>query len=70
MLEALGKLLLVFALIVGVLTLAGGLTWVKRRVLAVVQNRYGPNRVGPDGILQVVADMLKLFWKEDWVPPF
>ncbi len=70
MLEALGKLLLVFALIVGVLTLAGGLTWVERRVLAVVQNRYGPNRVGPDGILQVVADMLKLFWKEDWVPPF
>lgn len=70
MLEALGKLLLVFVLIVGVLTLAGGLTWVERRVLAVVQNRYGPNRVGPDGILQVVADMLKLFWKEDWVPPF
>ncbi|NPV49500.1 MAG: NADH-quinone oxidoreductase subunit NuoH [Armatimonadetes bacterium] len=62
--------MLVFALIVGVLTLAGGLTWVERRVLAVVQNRYGPNRVGPDGILQVVADMLKLFWKEDWVPPF
>lgn len=70
MLEAIGKLLLVFVLIVGVLTLAGGLTWVERRLLAVVQNRYGPNRVGPDGILQVVADMLKLFWKEDWVPPF
>ncbi len=68
--EAIGRLLLVLVRIVGVLTLAGGLTWVERRVLAVFQNRYGPNRVGPDGILQVVADMVKLFWKEDWVPPF
>jgi NADH-quinone oxidoreductase subunit H len=70
MLDAIGKLFLVFALVVGVLTLAGGLTWVERRVPAVFQNRYGPNRVGPDGVLQVLADMLKLFWKEDWVPPF
>jgi NADH-quinone oxidoreductase subunit H len=61
---------LVLGLIVGILLLAGGLTWVERRVLALFQDRYGPNRVGPAGLLQVLADMIKLFWKEDWVAPF
>ena len=70
MLEILRTVLMVIALVVGILSLAGGLTWVERRVLARYQNRYGPNRVGPDGLLQVLADMIKLFWKEDWVPPF
>jgi NADH-quinone oxidoreductase subunit H len=49
---------------------AGGLTFVERRLLALWQDRYGPNRVGPFGLLQVLADMIKLFTKEDWVPPF
>lgn len=53
-----------------VLTLAAGLIWLERRLLALWQDRYGPNRVGPFGILQVVADMLKIFYKEDWIPPF
>ncbi len=49
---------------------AAALTFVERRLLGVFQDRYGPNRVGPQGIFQVVADMIKLFFKEDWVPPF
>jgi len=52
------------------LTVAAGLIWLERRLLALWQDRYGPNRVGPFGLLQVVADMVKIFFKEDWVPPF
>src|SRR4029079_10737692 len=37
---------------------------------ALWQDRYGPNRVGPFGLLQVVADGVKIFTKEDWIPPF
>jgi len=46
------------------------LIFVERRLLALWQDRYGPNRVGPFGLLQVLADMIKIFFKEDWVPPF
>ncbi len=46
------------------------LIWVERRLLGLWQDRYGPNRVGPFGLLQVVADMIKIFFKEDWLPPF
>jgi NADH-quinone oxidoreductase subunit H len=56
--------------IIVALTIAGGLVWVERRLLALWQDRYGPNRVGPFGLLQVVADSIKLFFKEDWIPPF
>jgi NADH-quinone oxidoreductase subunit H len=52
------------------LTLASGLIWLERRLLALWQDRYGPNRVGPFGLLQVLADMIKIFFKEDWTPPF
>jgi NADH-quinone oxidoreductase subunit H len=52
------------------LSLAAGLIWFERRLLAVFQDRYGPNRVGPFGLLQVLADMIKIFAKEDWIPPF
>ena len=52
------------------LTLAGALIMVERRLLALWQDRYGPNRVGPFGLLQVAADMIKIFTKEDWIPPF
>ncbi|GAB2789537.1 NADH-quinone oxidoreductase subunit NuoH [Halomonas shantousis] len=46
------------------------LSLVERRLLALWQDRYGPNRVGPFGMFQIVADMLKIFFKEDWIPPF
>jgi len=52
------------------LTTAALLIWYERRLLGLWQDRYGPNRVGPFGLGQVVADMIKIFFKEDWVPPF
>lgn len=53
-----------------VLILAALLIWIERRLLGFWQDRYGPNRVGPFGILQVVADLIKILTKEDWIPPF
>ena len=60
---------IVGVLLVAVLT-ASLLTWLERRLLGIWQDRYGPNRVGPFGLLQVVADMIKIFTKQDWIPPF
>jgi NADH-quinone oxidoreductase subunit H len=60
----------IFGVLIVALTLAAGLIWVERRLLALWQDRYGPNRVGPFGLLQVMADMIKIFFKEDWIPPF
>lgn len=63
-------MLSVLGILLGTLTIAAWLIWVERRLLALWQDRYGPNRVGPYGLLQVVADGIKIFMKEDWVPPF
>ncbi|WP_158803298.1 MULTISPECIES: NADH-quinone oxidoreductase subunit NuoH [unclassified Acidisoma] len=52
------------------LAMAALLTWVERRLLGFLQDRYGPNRAGPFGILQAVADGIKLLFKQDWIPPF
>lgn len=52
------------------LNIAAGLIWVERRLLAMWQDRLGPNRAGPLGLFIVLADTLKLFFKEDWIPPF
>lgn len=64
------QVVVVLGVLVVALTLAAGLIWVERRLLALWQDRHGPNRVGPLGLLQVVADMIKIFFKEDWIPPF
>lgn len=63
--------LLEIAFLFGVLIVGAALlTWYERRMLGLWQDRYGPNRAGPFGILQAVADMVKILTKEDWVPPF
>ena len=64
------SLLIVFGVLIGVVSIAAILTMVERRLLALFQDRHGPNRVGPFGIFQIIPDMIKLFTKEDWVPPF
>jgi NADH-quinone oxidoreductase subunit H len=64
------QLLIVFGVLIVALSIAAGLIWVERRLLGVWQDRYGPNRVGPAGLLQVLADTVKILTKEDWIPPF
>jgi len=68
--ETIQQLVIIFGVLAVVLTIAAGLIWLERRLLALWQDRYGPNRVGPFGLLQVLADMIKVFTKEDWIPPF
>ena len=68
--QAINPALIVAAVLGGVLLIAPGLIWLERRMLALWQDRYGPNRAGPLGLLVVLADTLKLFFKEDWIPPF
>ena len=63
-------LLIALAIFTVALGIATGLIWYERRLLGFFQDRYGPDRVGPFGLLQVVADMIKIFTKEDWMPPF
>jgi NADH-quinone oxidoreductase subunit H len=68
--EPINPMLIVGVVLGGVMLVAPGLIWLERRMLALWQDRYGPNRAGPFGILIVLADTLKLFFKEDWIPPF
>lgn len=53
-----------------VVLVAALMSFIERRLLAWWQDRYGPNRVGPGGMFQIVADMLKIMFKEDWTPKF
>jgi NADH-quinone oxidoreductase subunit H len=66
--EFIGILLGVVAVSVAPLLIVIGLIWFERKFAARVQDRIGPNRVGPFGLLQTVADALKLITKEDITP--
>jgi NADH-quinone oxidoreductase subunit H len=68
--EILRQVLIVLIVMVGALGTAALLIWVERRLLGIWQDRLGPNRVGPLGLLQPLADMVKILTKEDWIPPF
>src|SRR5690625_3065444 len=68
--ENIVSILIAIGILLVLMTIAAGLIWVERRMLALWQDRYGPNRVEPFGLLQVAADMIKIFFKEDWIPPF
>jgi NADH-quinone oxidoreductase subunit H len=70
MTDTLRHIITLFGILFVVLTVGANLIWLERRLLALWQERYGPNRVGPFGLLQVLADSIKMFAKEDWVPPF
>ena len=60
-----GKAVFVFVLLLVTVLM---LIWMERKVVADMQNRIGPNRAGPFGILQSVADGVKLFFKEQSIP--
>lgn len=64
------NIIIVVGILFVVLNIAALLIWVERRGLALWQERKGPNRVGFLGLGQVIADMIKIFFKEDWIPRF
>jgi NADH-quinone oxidoreductase subunit H len=64
------KVIIILGILIIMLSIAAGLIWLERRMLALYQDRYGPNRVGPFGLFQVLADALKIMVKEDWIPSF
>jgi NADH-quinone oxidoreductase subunit H len=62
--------IIIVGVVAAALAMAAGLIYAERRLLALWQERYGPNRTGPFGLLQVVADIIKIMTKENWIPPF
>src|SRR5438067_2528285 len=66
--QIVSALINIFALLAVFLTLFALISVLKRKILGRIQNRYGPNRVGPCGLFQPVADGIKMLIKEDIVP--
>ncbi len=59
------KMALIFLMMVQAVPV---LVWIERRGSAFIQNRFGPNRVGPLGLTQLLADAVKFLWKEEFLP--
>lgn len=69
MIETLIVMVVKIGVVFGVLLLvAAYMTWLERKTIAAIQVRWGPTRVGPFGLLQPIADGIKLFFKEDLMP--
>lgn len=64
------EFLMILPVLLGSMFAAAVLVWWERRLLGLWQDRPGPNRLGPFGSLQIIADVIKLFTKDDWIPPF
>jgi NADH-quinone oxidoreductase subunit H len=64
------KLVLIVVVVSGSLVVAMYSTYAERKVAAILQDRRGPNRAGPFGLLQPLADGVKLFFKEEIIPNF
>jgi NADH-quinone oxidoreductase subunit H len=64
------KFILIAVVVMGSLVIAMYTTFAERKVAAILQDRRGPNRAGPFGLLQPLADGLKLFFKEEIIPNF
>src|SRR6201986_3889150 len=62
------KVILITVILMGSLGVAMYATWGERKIAAFMQDRIGPNRAGPFGILQPLADGMKLFFKEEIIP--
>ena len=61
------KILIAVPILLGIVAYT---VWLERKLVGHIQNRWGPSRVGPFGLLQPIADGLKLFFKEDLTPPY
>jgi len=61
-------LIKIVVILFGLLGVVSYLTFAERKVAGHIQARTGPNRVGPFGLLQPIADVLKLFFKEEFIP--
>ena len=66
--EIIYKIILILAVFTVTLVVAMYSTYAERKVAGFIQDRYGPNRAGPFGIFQPLADGLKMFTKQEFIP--